>query len=180
MVVNGTAYFQYAELFGTMWPYEWRPWANRVLWDTSGCCNPNTNEFWSLVRALFGYQDQPMNLQLLYYCLFWGMTLGLLALKWRNGSLTDKAEAELAAAKSRKAGGGALAGGEGESGEGEEDVEKGSGGGMGDSPRERQEGAGQQPGKLERKSKDSAESILGGVEAGERDALAADPAVAKV
>lgn len=32
-----------------------REWYNHILWDTSGCCNMYTNEFWSLVRALFGY-----------------------------------------------------------------------------------------------------------------------------
>lgn len=31
------------------------PWFNKILWDTSGCCNMYTNDFWSLVRALFGY-----------------------------------------------------------------------------------------------------------------------------
>lgn len=31
------------------------PWYNTILWDTSGCCNMYTNDFWSLVRALFGY-----------------------------------------------------------------------------------------------------------------------------
>jgi high-affinity iron transporter len=104
MVVNGTAFFQLAGLFGTMWPYEWRPWSNRVLWDTSACCDPNSNEFWALVRALFGYQEQPMNLQLLYYCLFWGLALGLLAWKWYHGTLTDAKEAALAEQKSFAAG----------------------------------------------------------------------------
>lgn len=56
MVVVGTANFQSAGLFGVMYPYEWRPWSNLVLWDTSSCCNPDTNQFWALIRAMFGYQ----------------------------------------------------------------------------------------------------------------------------
>lgn len=63
MVVNGTMYFQIAGLFGTMWPYEARPWSNEVLWDVSSCCNPNTNEGWALMRALFGWQAEVLNLQ---------------------------------------------------------------------------------------------------------------------
>jgi hypothetical protein len=34
------------------------PWYNKILWDTSSCCNMYTNEFWSLVRALFGYTGE--------------------------------------------------------------------------------------------------------------------------
>jgi hypothetical protein len=58
MVINGTGLYQQAGLFGIMYPYEWRPWSNRVLWDTSGCCNMYTNKFWELMRALFGYQGE--------------------------------------------------------------------------------------------------------------------------
>ena len=96
MVVNGTAFFQNAGLFGAMWPYEYRPWANKIMWDTSGCCDPNTNEGWALMRALFGYQAIAMNIQMLYYCLYWFLTLLLLWYKWYNGTLTDSKEAALA------------------------------------------------------------------------------------
>jgi high-affinity iron transporter len=96
MVVNGTAFFQNAGLFGAMWPYEYRPWANKIMWDTSGCCNPNTNEGWALMRALFGYQAIAMNIQLLYYCMYWALTLALLWYKWYHGTLTDAREAKLA------------------------------------------------------------------------------------
>ena len=96
MVVNGTAFFQNAGLFGAMWPYELRPWANLIMWDTSGCCNPDTNQFWAMMRALFGYQAIAMNIQLLYYCVFWALTLALLWYKYYNGTLTDAKVAALA------------------------------------------------------------------------------------
>jgi high-affinity iron transporter len=96
MVVNGTAFFQNAGLFGAMWPYELRPWANKIMWDTSGCCDPNTNEGWALMRALFGYQAIAMNIQLLYYCMYWALTLALLWYKWYHGTLTDAKAAQLA------------------------------------------------------------------------------------
>lgn len=35
-----------------------RAWYNKILWDSSGCCNMYSNEFWSLVRALFGYTGE--------------------------------------------------------------------------------------------------------------------------
>lgn len=63
MVVNGTMFYQISGLFGTMWPYEKRPWSNKVLWDVSSCCDPNDNEGWALMRALFGWQAQVLNLQ---------------------------------------------------------------------------------------------------------------------
>lgn len=96
MVVNGTAFFQNAGLFGAMWPYEYRPWANKIMWDTSGCCDPNTNQGWALMRALFGYQAIAMNIQLLYYCMYWFLTLLLLWYKAYHGTLTDAKEAKLA------------------------------------------------------------------------------------
>lgn len=37
-----------------------RAWYNKILWDTSDCCNMYTNEFWSLVRALFGYTGETL------------------------------------------------------------------------------------------------------------------------
>jgi high-affinity iron transporter len=101
MVINGTMFFQIAGLFGTMFPYEWRPWANRVLWDVTSCCDPNTNQGWAMMRALFGWQGQQLNLQFLYFMMYWALTLTLLYWKYHTGTLTDRKEAELAAAESR-------------------------------------------------------------------------------
>ena len=115
MVVNGTAFFQAAGLFGPMWPYEYRPWSNLILWDTTSCCDPNTNQFWALVRALIGYQAVAMNIQLLYYCMYWVLAVSLLVYKAYNGTLTDEHQAALAEQESfnRAALEGAVAGSDG-------------------------------------------------------------------
>eukprot|EP00889_Picochlorum_renovo_P005182 jgi/Picre1/32212/NNA_007558.t1 len=62
MVINGTAFFTGAGLFGVLYPYEWRPWSNLIVWDATSCCNPDTNQGWALLRALFGWQAAPTNL----------------------------------------------------------------------------------------------------------------------
>lgn len=93
MVINGTQFFSYAGLFGVMFPYELRPWSNLIVWDARSCCNPNTNEGWALLRALFGWQAAPTNLGVLYWGLYWVVTLPLLGWKAYNGTLTDKFEA---------------------------------------------------------------------------------------
>jgi high-affinity iron transporter len=93
MVINGTQFFTYAGLFGIMFPYELRPWSNLMVWDARSCCNPNTNEGWALLRALFGWQAAPTNLGVLYWGLYWVVTIPLLAWKAYNGTLTDKFEA---------------------------------------------------------------------------------------
>lgn len=93
MVINGTQFFTYAGLFGIMFPYELRPWSNIMVWDARSCCNPNTNEGWALLRALFGWQAAPTNLGVLYWGLYWVVTLPLLGWKAYNGTLTDKFEA---------------------------------------------------------------------------------------
>lgn len=93
MVINGTAFFTGAKLFGIVYPYEWRPWSNLIVWDATGCCNPNTNQGWALLRALFGWQADPTNLGVLYWGLYWVVTIPLLGWKAYNGTLTDKVEA---------------------------------------------------------------------------------------
>ena len=39
--------------------------------------------------------DQPTNLQLLYYCLYWFIVIVLMVYKWYNGTLTDRRLAEM-------------------------------------------------------------------------------------
>ncbi|GAB4814914.1 hypothetical protein N2152v2_001960 [Parachlorella kessleri] len=102
LVVTGTGYFQAAGIFGPLYPYEDRPWCNEIIWDTSGCCSSTDNKFWEIIKALFGYTDQPTNLQLLYYCLYWFIVVMLLVFKWWTGNLTDRRKAELAELKSMK------------------------------------------------------------------------------
>lgn len=93
MVINGTAFFTGAGLFGVLYPYELRPWSNLIVWDATSCCNPDTNQGWALLRALFGWQAAPTNLCVLYWGLYWVVTIPLLGWKAYNGTLTDKVEA---------------------------------------------------------------------------------------
>ena len=95
MVINGTLFFSYAGLFGIMFPYEMRPWSNRIVWNAISCCNPNTNQGWALLRALFGWSAAPTNLSVLYYGLYWAVTLPLLAWKAWHGTLTDRHQTQL-------------------------------------------------------------------------------------
>jgi FTR1 family protein len=95
MVINGTLFFSYAGLFGIMFPYELRPWSNLIVWNAMDCCNPNTNQGWALLRALFGWSAAPTNLSILYYGLYWAVTLPLLAWKGWHGTLTDHKQTQL-------------------------------------------------------------------------------------
>lgn len=36
-----------------------RDWWNATLWSTADCCSDTDNEFFAMLRALFGYQDKP-------------------------------------------------------------------------------------------------------------------------
>ncbi|EFN52192.1 hypothetical protein CHLNCDRAFT_139414 [Chlorella variabilis] len=95
LVASGVVFLTSAGLFGNTFPYEDAPWFNKILWDTSGCCNMYTNDFWSLVRALFGYTDQPTALNLLYYLLYWMVVIFVMAYKWWHGTLTDRRQAQV-------------------------------------------------------------------------------------
>ena len=37
------------------------------VYDASGCCSDKENEFWALMRAIFGYQDKPTPLEFIFY-----------------------------------------------------------------------------------------------------------------
>lgn len=95
LVAQGVVFFTSAGLFGTTFPYEDRAWHNTILWNTSGCCDMYNNEFWSLIRALFGYTDQPTVINLMYYLLYWAIVLALMWWKWHTGTLTDRREAQI-------------------------------------------------------------------------------------
>jgi high-affinity iron transporter len=95
LVAQGVVFFTSAGLFGTTYPYEYAPWYNKILWNTSGCCDMYNNQFWSMMRALFGYTDQPTGLNLMYYLLYWAIVLALMAWKWYTGTLTDRRQAQL-------------------------------------------------------------------------------------
>ncbi|CAM9234162.1 unnamed protein product, partial [Discosporangium mesarthrocarpum] len=57
-------------LFGTWDPKEERPWVNQYSWDICDDA-PNDNEFWAIMRALFGYQCHPTPVEIISWCLYW-------------------------------------------------------------------------------------------------------------
>jgi high-affinity iron transporter len=61
-----------------------RPWQNATMWSTKGCCNDEENEFFAMLRALFGYQDLPSFIEFASYFAYWAVVLGVLA--WMNWS----------------------------------------------------------------------------------------------
>lgn len=95
LTVTGTGYFTSANLFGTLWPYEHRPWYLDIVWYSCNYGNDATNQGWALLKALFGYTCSPTNLQLMYYCIFWGCVIAIFAYRAYRGILTDKHKAEL-------------------------------------------------------------------------------------
>jgi len=48
-----------------------RPWWNRPLFDAARCCSDSASPFFSVLRALFGYQDRPTAGELLAYAGYW-------------------------------------------------------------------------------------------------------------
>ncbi|GAB0490032.1 hypothetical protein MMPV_001262 [Pyropia vietnamensis] len=67
--------FQEVDWFG---PYKdvssaERDWWNASVWSTKECCNDKTNQFWAMMRALFGYQDTPTFLEMISYIAYWAV-----------------------------------------------------------------------------------------------------------
>lgn len=62
-----------------------RPWYNAKMWTTKACCNDKENEFFAMLRALFGYQDTPSFIEFASYFAYWAVVLAILA--WMNWSL---------------------------------------------------------------------------------------------
>lgn len=62
---------QEVDAFGPWKPAENRDWYNHAMWSTKGCCNDKTNEFFAMLRALFGYQDTPTFIEWSTYFAYW-------------------------------------------------------------------------------------------------------------
>jgi len=61
---------QEAGWFGT-WDTPTRDWYNVAMWNTKACCSDKENEFFAMLRALFGYQDTPTWLEFFTYFAYW-------------------------------------------------------------------------------------------------------------
>ncbi|GBF96952.1 plasma membrane iron permease [Raphidocelis subcapitata] len=87
---------QMLSLAGAFGPYAvWQDdlaWHYRPVADLSHCCSDEfnaPNKFFSLAHAVVGYQAKPTPIILILYCLYWAIVIGVVILKWRNGSLFD-------------------------------------------------------------------------------------------
>ncbi|CAM9806919.1 unnamed protein product [Choristocarpus tenellus] len=79
---HGWHELQETGLFGTWDPKEERPWINQRSWDICDDAD-NDHEFWSLMRALFGYQCHPTPLEIISWCLYWVIAGMFFAFKLR-------------------------------------------------------------------------------------------------
>mmetsp|Transcript_8086 Transcript_8086/g.14382 ORF Transcript_8086/g.14382 Transcript_8086/m.14382 type:complete len:539 (+) Transcript_8086:436-2052(+) len=48
-----------------------KPWWNLTMWNTSECCNDKNNQFFAMLRVLFGYQDKPTYIEFITYFGYW-------------------------------------------------------------------------------------------------------------
>lgn len=54
-----------------------RDWYNSAMWDTKTCCADDENEFFAMLRALFGYQDTPTFIEWITYFAYWVIVIAL-------------------------------------------------------------------------------------------------------
>lgn len=69
-------------------------WVNVYLADYRHCCAANDGQqqyFYTLLRALFGYSDQPTRLEIIGYVSYWAAAIALLLRRAGNGTLLSKA-----------------------------------------------------------------------------------------
>ena len=91
LVSHGLHELQEADWFGPYDGVEIRDWWNAKMWSTKDCCNDKTNEFFAMLRALFGYQDTPSFIELTSYFAYWAAILAiLLAMNWSTVKTASK------------------------------------------------------------------------------------------
>lgn len=78
------------ELQEVDWFGPWKPedgkrdWYNATMWSTKGCCHDKENEFFAMLRALFGYQDTPTFVEWSTYFAYWLIiAIVFVAINWQ-------------------------------------------------------------------------------------------------
>lgn len=75
-----------------------RDWYNAAMWSTKTCCNDSTNEFFAMLRALFGYQDTPTFIEWITYFAYWVIVIFLFVYinfdRIKSSTLTIRARAQ--------------------------------------------------------------------------------------
>jgi len=85
---------QEAGTFGTWKPKSERPIINKYVWDISNCCSDKKNDFFALMRSLFGYQDKPTLLEIISYIGYWIIILLISFIKQKRATLNNINELE--------------------------------------------------------------------------------------
>lgn len=65
-------------------------WANTPIKDWRDCCDDSSDEFYMLLRAIFGYSSVPTRLEVVTYCGYWLAMLLILIYKLKKGTLYGK------------------------------------------------------------------------------------------
>jgi high-affinity iron transporter len=68
-----------------------RPWWMIPLWDVSGCCGDTDqqNRFFSLMKAIFGYNAMPCYVEVVAYCSYWVLVILYACFKFHRRTLFD-------------------------------------------------------------------------------------------
>ena len=63
---------------------EERDWWNKEIMNLTDCCNDKSNQFFAMLRALFGYQDKPTFIEIITYIAYWVFILTVLIVVFWN------------------------------------------------------------------------------------------------
>lgn len=63
----------------------------KVVWHLK-CCNPKTNEFWAIMKVVFGWRDKATQGTTAAYFVYWTVVLGAIGYLWYRGRKESKAE----------------------------------------------------------------------------------------
>lgn len=67
-----------------------RDWWNRELMNLTTCCNDSDNQFFAMLRALFGYQDKPTFVEVITYVAYWVLILAVYAVIFRKDIVNSR------------------------------------------------------------------------------------------
>lgn len=84
LVSHGFHELQEVDWFGP-WEVEVRDWYNTAMWSTKTCCHDSENQFFAMLRALFGYQDTPTFIEWVTYFAYWLIIVSVyFAINWSS------------------------------------------------------------------------------------------------
>jgi len=91
---QGNLFLSEAGWWGNWLPKNERNWWNTSAWDISWFADDKDNGFWSMMRAVFGFEDQPTHGQIFFWLGYWVIASTMLWMRWKHLDGSDKLEAE--------------------------------------------------------------------------------------